>query len=160
MILPPPISTRTDTLFPYTTLFRAAMGAESANLPPRSYGDEMCRAITAATVIDAASEAERAALPARLAEARRLWDFALAGGRMGIGAVTSAVGPPESEDAQMLIGATFREQLGRHMQSWGVEESDPPLPARLTPLFDYLGWTMVAGGDRENREKLRGSKNG
>src|SRR3546814_14906075 len=91
MILPPPISTRTDTLFPYTTLFRAAMGAESANLPPRSYGDEMCRAITAAMVIDAASEAERAALPARLAEARRLWDFALAGGRMGIGAVTSAV---------------------------------------------------------------------
>src|SRR3546814_9466834 len=48
----------------------AAMGAESANLPPRSYGDEMCRAITAAMVIDAASEAERAALPARLAEAR------------------------------------------------------------------------------------------
>src|SRR3546814_13583578 len=82
-------------------------------------------------VIDAASEAERAALPARLAEARRLWDFALAGGRMGIGAVTSAVGPPESEDAQMLIGATFREQLGRHMLSWGVDEGDPPLPARL-----------------------------
>src|SRR3546814_5997334 len=74
------------------------MGAESANLPPRSYGDEMCRAITAAMVIDAASEAERAALPARLAEARRLWDFALAGGRMGIGAVTSAVGPPERSE--------------------------------------------------------------
>src|SRR3546814_10312532 len=82
--------------------------------------------------------------------------FALAGGRMGIGAVTSAVGPPESEDAQMLIGATFREQLGRHMLSWGVDESDPPLPARLKPLFDYLGWTMVAGEDRKNREKLRG----
>src|SRR3546814_6957599 len=75
---------------------------------------------------------------------------------MGIGAVTSAVGPPESEDAQMLIGATFREQLGRHMLSWGVDESDPPLPARLKPLFDYLGWTMVAGEDRKNREKLRG----
>src|SRR3546814_20570884 len=58
--------------------------------------------------------------------------------------------------SQMLIGATFREQLGRHMLSWGVDESDPPLPARLKPLFDYLGWTMVAGEDRKNREKLRG----
>src|SRR3546814_20659268 len=42
------------------------------------------------------------------------------------------------------------------MLSWGVDESDPPLPARLKPLFDYLGWTMVAGEDRKNREKLRG----
>src|SRR3546814_1717806 len=77
------------------------MGAESANLPPRSYGDEMCRAITAAMVIDAASEAERAALPVRLAEARRLWDFALAGGRMGIGAVTSAVGRSEEHTSEL-----------------------------------------------------------
>src|SRR3546814_8087021 len=106
-------------------------------------------------VIDAASEAERAALPARLAEARKLWDFALAGGRMGIGAVTSAVGPPESEDAQMLIGATFREQLGRHMLSWGVDEGDPPLPARLKPLFDYLGWTMIAGRSEEHTSELQ-----
>ncbi|WP_141237117.1 DUF6624 domain-containing protein [Sphingopyxis sp. GW247-27LB] len=133
----------------------AMIGAESTNLPPGPYGDEACRAITAAMAIDAGSEAERAALPARLAEARQLWNFALAGGRMGIGAVTSAVGPPESEDAQMLIGATFREQLGRHMLSWGVDEGDPPLPARLKPLFDYLGWTMIAGEDRKNREKLR-----
>src|SRR3546814_16494687 len=86
--------------------------------------------------------------------------FALAGGRMGIGAVTSAVGPPESEDAQMLIGATFREQLGRHMLSWGVDESDPPLPARLKPLFDYLGWTMVAGEDRKKRERSEGRRVG
>src|SRR3546814_15350965 len=101
------------------------MGAESANLPPRSYGDEMCRAITAAMVIDAASEAERAALPARLAEARRLGDFALAGGRMGIGAGTSAVGPPESEDAQLLHGDTFRQQPGGHMPIWGVADTRP-----------------------------------
>src|SRR3546814_1959106 len=30
MILPPPISTRTDTLFPYTTLFRSAWRADIA----------------------------------------------------------------------------------------------------------------------------------
>src|SRR3546814_17688870 len=75
----------------------------------------------------------------------------MAGGRMGMGAVTSAVGPPEVEDAQTLIGATFREQLGRNMLSWGVDEHDPPLPETLKPLFAYLTWEMVAREDRKNR---------
>src|SRR3546814_4179583 len=79
----------------------------------------------------------------------------MAGGRMGMGAVTSAVGPPEVEDAQTLIGATFREQLGRNMLSWGVDEHDPPLPETLKPLFAYLTWEMVAREDRKNRAMLR-----
>src|SRR3546814_18590169 len=72
-----------------------------------------------------------------------------------MGAVTSAVGPPEVEDAQTLIGATFREQLGRNMLSWGVDEHDPPLPETLKPLYAYLTWEMVAREDRKNRAMLR-----
>src|SRR3546814_20842921 len=73
----------------------AALDAAPAALPPNSYGDDLCRGVIAAANIEIGSETERAALPARLAEARRLWDFAMAGGRLGMGSVPSAVGPPE-----------------------------------------------------------------
>src|SRR3546814_15072455 len=35
MVRRPPISTRTDTLFPYTTLFRSHVGQLPAGQPPR-----------------------------------------------------------------------------------------------------------------------------
>src|SRR3546814_17266631 len=38
MIRRPPISTRTGTLFPYTTLFRSAAGGGHRNLPRRAAG--------------------------------------------------------------------------------------------------------------------------
>src|SRR3546814_3995230 len=45
MIRRPPISTRTDTLFPYTTLFRAALSAEIARLRNERIGaDELAAA--------------------------------------------------------------------------------------------------------------------
>ena len=134
----------------------AAIDAEAGMLPPGPYGDALCRAVSAAANLDVASETERAALPARLAEARQLWDFTVRGGRMGLSIAVSAVEPPKSGDARALIGATFREQLARHMLSWGVEEGDPRLSAELRPLFDYLTWTMVATEDHKNREMLRG----
>src|SRR3546814_17523623 len=39
MIRRPPRSTRTDTLFPYTTLFRSQPETGAENLPPRTGGD-------------------------------------------------------------------------------------------------------------------------
>src|SRR3546814_17929000 len=52
MIRPPPRSTRTDTLFPYTTLFRAAgIGLDIGDCPARWAGsfveaiDHLCRTI-------------------------------------------------------------------------------------------------------------------
>src|SRR3546814_19206473 len=39
MIRRPPRSTRTDTLFPYTTLFRSLYGALEPGRPPGSIGD-------------------------------------------------------------------------------------------------------------------------
>src|SRR3546814_20139028 len=39
MIRRPPISTRTDTLFPYTTLFRSAEGRQEADEAGRPRGD-------------------------------------------------------------------------------------------------------------------------
>src|SRR3546814_19565138 len=39
MIRPPPISTRTDTLFPYTSLFRSAHALRSN---PTSYLEKLC----------------------------------------------------------------------------------------------------------------------
>src|SRR3546814_17909783 len=45
MIRRPPISTRTDTLFPYTTLFRSALSAEIARLRNERIGaDELAAA--------------------------------------------------------------------------------------------------------------------
>src|SRR3546814_5745075 len=38
MIRRPPRSTRTDTLFPYTTLFRSTLPPRSRALPSRQYG--------------------------------------------------------------------------------------------------------------------------
>src|SRR3546814_14813449 len=43
MIRRPPGSTRTDTLFPYTTLFRSARKAEPQSPPPRRRDCERCR---------------------------------------------------------------------------------------------------------------------
>src|SRR3546814_9984656 len=57
----------------------AAIDAEAEMLPPGPYGDALCRAVSAAANLDVASEIERAALPARLAEARQLWHFAVRG---------------------------------------------------------------------------------
>src|SRR3546814_2832628 len=49
MILPPPISTRSDTLFPYTTLFRSRFPSNifpapipSPNFPPKFSADRVC----------------------------------------------------------------------------------------------------------------------
>src|SRR3546814_14699780 len=43
MIRRPPRSTRTDTLFPYTTLFRSVRGQLPALLPPRPAADRRAR---------------------------------------------------------------------------------------------------------------------
>src|SRR3546814_9777010 len=40
MIRRPPISTRTDTLFPYTTLFRSPVGPDIGDQVPRKAGHE------------------------------------------------------------------------------------------------------------------------
>src|SRR3546814_12438350 len=104
MIRRPPKSTRTDAPGPVTTLFRssvkaksalAAIDAEAEMLPPGPYGGAWCRAVSAAANLDVASEIERAARPARLAEARQLWNFAVRGGRMGLSIAVSAVEPPK-----------------------------------------------------------------
>src|SRR3546814_5534708 len=44
MIRRPPRSTRTDTLFPYTTLFRSAGGCSTGSVPPPSLTDTHCLA--------------------------------------------------------------------------------------------------------------------
>src|SRR3546814_19879905 len=44
MIRRPPRSTRTDTLFPYTTLFRSIIGAESAQRLTDNFGREVAAA--------------------------------------------------------------------------------------------------------------------
>src|SRR3546814_13193257 len=47
MIRRPPISTRTDTLFPYTTLFRSPMTvAQAATTAPMGYPRDRCHAIS------------------------------------------------------------------------------------------------------------------
>src|SRR3546814_9540262 len=57
MIRRPPRSTRTDTLFPYTTLFRSSGASHGIDEPPAWAGTEMLSAITLAV---AASMARRA----------------------------------------------------------------------------------------------------
>src|SRR3546814_948410 len=42
MLRRPPVSTRTDTLFPYTTLFRSACSARSRNNRPQSCAPTSC----------------------------------------------------------------------------------------------------------------------
>src|SRR3546814_14867732 len=65
----------------------AALDAAPAALPPNPSGDDLCRGLIAAPNLAIGSETERAAAPAPLADARRLWDFAMAGGRLGMGAL-------------------------------------------------------------------------
>src|SRR3546814_7034104 len=56
MIRRPPRSTRTDTLFPYTTLFRSPDPPATHRSPRRIGGDRACLRNAAAVVADAGRE--------------------------------------------------------------------------------------------------------
>src|SRR3546814_6996634 len=63
MILRPPRSTRTDTLFPYTTLFRSVVGVDRhAAVGPLGNGSHRQRAAAGAAVVAEDVDDERAIL--------------------------------------------------------------------------------------------------
>src|SRR3546814_12403436 len=57
MIRRPPRSTRTDTLFPYTTLFRSG-GCRACRVPIRRGGDGACGALQARSLMKRAGRSE------------------------------------------------------------------------------------------------------
>src|SRR3546814_14824722 len=68
MNLPPPRSTRTDTLFPYTTLFRSEAGAEllharGAHAVRRELGVEVADGLVRHADVGAHQPLQRAAVP-------------------------------------------------------------------------------------------------
>src|SRR3546814_19792306 len=76
MIRPPPRSTRTDTLFPYTTLFRSPTSArrtchERICLACRSRGDGCTGCCAAAFAFDARRPGRQRAADARIARLHR-----------------------------------------------------------------------------------------
>src|SRR3546814_20545058 len=70
MIRRPPRSTRTDTLFPYTTLFRAAGRAGARTCAPGVFGGTIAPASSTIAHVQTHSCRHRPALPARQAPQR------------------------------------------------------------------------------------------
>src|SRR3546814_13911801 len=93
MLLRPPRSTRTDTLFPYTTLFRSRCGAEARRV--------LCRAI-----IGGLQGSERGvALVQQVGEWKRFGSHGLAGGCCGGENLRDVVGIGNDRDLVAMAQA-------------------------------------------------------
>src|SRR3546814_12019139 len=104
MIRRPPRSTRTDTLFPYTTLFRSGHG--TASLPrPLSVGSIVLTALPPDAAVLAA---QRGYLPARVPLLKRVGAVApqevcITGRVVGIDGVPSAAVLPADRDRTSVV---------------------------------------------------------
>src|SRR3546814_11386364 len=111
MILRPPRSTRTDTLFPYTTLFRSVLELAEGILPyPRAVGmdDEALRVLQGIGIAELAARDMICNVPLRYYNARGVC-FA------EVKPSTANYGwPMRNIFMQQLLETTLREQLGKH----------------------------------------------
>src|SRR3546814_10947259 len=126
MIRRPPRSTRTDTLFPYTTLFRSA-GSESAPAAVQS---------APAAVQKMKDEAEDATIaPTQTSEVRRLFrlqEAALPPAEEDVAAATAEPSPPTSVRAITVDPADTLPQL---LVSAGADRTQAPQAAHpLEPI--------------------------
>src|SRR3546814_8256141 len=127
MIRRPPRSTRTDTLFPYTTLFRSINGPINAWPLPW------------ATMTDLATAAEDSQLPPDLrAAARRL--------------VSVAALADQSNSGEARVSYTDRPSLIRDFGAGAREDVDASL--RVTKQIGNL-FVRIGGGYRRDRKSTR-----
>src|SRR3546814_13872494 len=91
MIRRPPRSTRTDTLFPYTTLFRSTLRAAKCGAPPIAAGDELERA-RGDFLARFGNSDDDARTPAAMAGFERLAHYGRVAGAVD-SIVSAAVGP-------------------------------------------------------------------
>src|SRR3546814_17904981 len=123
MIRRPPRSTRTDTLFPYTTLFRSLVAGEEGD----AAGDHLVQALLQVTI------PWRAEIPGPAARRRCLLD----GGEIVGGAPAPAASRPVGSDRHLLYVAHLIRGGGRqrrHDLAPGVAQ------------HDWVGW----GGTRKS----------